>query len=218
MKDTFNKQAEREYYNDSTDQLIITDTDEVDNLLQLCTNSRAWPSLLEGKNILEIGAGLCSFLPAFLQKATPKLYIASDLFVDRLLIPKKLGSYQSIEFISGDVLHLPVKDNSMDLCMAFGLLHHIPNLEDVFREIARILKVGGRFIFRDPWAGNPAVWLKFKFGHASENEFPLNAKTLRNSLVKHGLKPVYMNQFWIRFPWLPSGPWSTNIGGLAAKE
>lgn len=218
MKDKFDKRAEREYYKEPLGQLIVTDSKSIEAMLKLCTNDDNWASLLNGKKVLELGAGGCSFIRTFLKKASPDIYIASDIFADRLLTAKRLGNYHRTEYIGADVLSLPIRDCSMDLCMAFGMLHHIPNLEEALIEIIRVLKVGGYFIFKDPWAGNPVVWLKYKFGHASENEFPLSAKKTRHYLAKHGLRLLYFNHFWIRYPSLPSGPWSTNIGGLATKD
>jgi SAM-dependent methyltransferase len=53
-------------------------------------------------------------------------------------------------FIQGDATALPLKDNSFDSVFMLGGIHHVPNRRVLFSEIARILKPGGRFYFREP--------------------------------------------------------------------
>ena len=50
-------------------------------------------------------------------------------------------------YVSGD---LPFQDNSFDLITCFGVLHHIPNVSKVVREIYRCLMPGGYVLIREP--------------------------------------------------------------------
>jgi ubiquinone/menaquinone biosynthesis C-methylase UbiE len=50
-----------------------------------------------------------------------------------------------------DAERLPYDDNEFDIVIGHAVLHHIPDLELAFREILRVLKPGGRFVF----AGEP---------------------------------------------------------------
>jgi len=218
MPHRFDIRAEREYYKSPPTDLLITPDHLVEWQMTLCTGSSSWPALLHNQRVLEVGAGECSYLKYFLQRTTPSIYVAQDIFNERLQPAQKFGNYPGVEFIASDVLHLPFHDESFDLCMAFGLLHHIPNLQDAFSEIARVLKVGGKFIFRDPYAGNPAIWLKFKFSEFSQNEFPLFKRKIKRAIALAGLHIKHLNRFWLRFPRLPAGPWSVNIGGVAEKR
>jgi len=45
---------------------------------------------------------------------------------------------------------LPFSDREFDLVTCFGVLHHIPNVSFVLREIARCLEPGGQFLVREP--------------------------------------------------------------------
>ena len=45
---------------------------------------------------------------------------------------------------------LEFDDCSFDLVTCFGVLHHIPNVEFVLKEIGRVLRVGGTLILREP--------------------------------------------------------------------
>ncbi|HEU5006755.1 MAG TPA: methyltransferase domain-containing protein [Jatrophihabitantaceae bacterium] len=50
-----------------------------------------------------------------------------------------------------DAERLPYEDDEFDLVIGHAVLHHIPDVELAFREVLRVLKPGGRFVF----AGEP---------------------------------------------------------------
>ena len=50
-----------------------------------------------------------------------------------------------------DAEGIPYEDNTFDLVVGHAVLHHIPDVELSLREVVRVLKPGGRFIF----AGEP---------------------------------------------------------------
>lgn len=50
-----------------------------------------------------------------------------------------------------DAERLPYDDDTFDIVIGHAVLHHIPDLDQSFREILRVLKPGGRFVF----AGEP---------------------------------------------------------------
>jgi ubiquinone/menaquinone biosynthesis C-methylase UbiE len=195
----------------------VTQPEEVDSLLSLCTGRKDWAKLFDQKSILEVGAGECSFLPHILEVSSPKRFVATDLFLGRMDFAQRYITSSIVEFKEANILALPFNSGEFDVALAFGILHHIPNIEDAIAEISRILNPGGSFIFRDPWAGNPAVWLKYKLESGSPNEFPLFIKRIKHSFAANKLRLLFLNRFWLRYPWLPPGPWSVNIGGIATK-
>lgn len=50
----------------------------------------------------------------------------------------------------GDVEHLPFKNNSFDLIIGHGILHHLPDIKMSFSEVYRLLKPKGICIFTEP--------------------------------------------------------------------
>jgi ubiquinone/menaquinone biosynthesis C-methylase UbiE len=52
--------------------------------------------------------------------------------------------------VQGDATQLPLADGAFDHVVMFGGIHHVADRRGLFREVARILKPGGRFLWREP--------------------------------------------------------------------
>jgi ubiquinone/menaquinone biosynthesis C-methylase UbiE len=53
-----------------------------------------------------------------------------------------------------DAERLPYDDDCFDLVVGHAMLHHLPDVELALREVLRVLKPGGRFVF----VGEPSRW------------------------------------------------------------
>jgi ubiquinone/menaquinone biosynthesis C-methylase UbiE len=60
----------------------------------------------------------------------------------------KLG-YSNVEFLLGDIEEIPLKNNSIDVVVSNCVLNLIPNKDNVFSNIFKILKRGGHFSISD---------------------------------------------------------------------
>ena len=59
--------------------------------------------------------------------------------------------------LQGGGEHLPFADASFDIVVSVWVLEHLETPENVFAEVARVLKPGGHFVFLTPNALNPLV-------------------------------------------------------------
>lgn len=105
-----------------------------------------------GKAILEIGVGSGSDACRSLTMANPRRYVLYDLSPNTLAVSKRhLDEHCSgkpYELINGDASKMSCfKDGEFDRVKALGSLHHIPTYHQAFKEIGRVLKPGGDFIF-----------------------------------------------------------------------
>ncbi|MFF0534785.1 class I SAM-dependent methyltransferase [Streptomyces coelicoflavus] len=102
------------------------------------------PEDLKGRDVLEIGAGAaqCSrWLTA--QGARP---VALDLSHRQLQHALRIGG--SFPLVCADATVLPFADGSFDLaCSAYGALPFVADPRLVLREVHRVLRPGGRFVF-----------------------------------------------------------------------
>ena len=103
------------------------------------------PEALKGKDVLEIGAGAaqCSrWLAA--QGARP---VALDLSHRQLQHALRIGG-DAFPLVEADAGALPFADGSFDLaCSAYGALPFVADPVRVLREVRRVLRPGGRWVF-----------------------------------------------------------------------
>lgn len=65
---------------------------------------------------------------------------------------------KNAKFVCTDGHKIPAKDRTFDFVIVNSLLHHM-DLETSFTEIGRVLKNGGRLLFREPLGTNPLFQL-----------------------------------------------------------
>jgi SAM-dependent methyltransferase len=53
-------------------------------------------------------------------------------------------------FVQGDATRMPLASNAFDMVVMLGGVHHVPERQALFSEVFRVLKPGGRFVFREP--------------------------------------------------------------------
>lgn len=76
------------------------------------------------------------------------------LDLSRGLLRIAQGRNIDVNLVEGEVLNLPFPNASFDLVVINGGLHHFFNLQDVVREVGRILEPGGLFaVLGEPQAG-----------------------------------------------------------------
>lgn len=80
----------------------------------------------------------------------PRAALAGTLFLDLSLPALKRLSREHAWTGCADGGRLPVKSSVADQVVAFDVLEHLDGDEALFREIDRILKPGGRFLFSVP--------------------------------------------------------------------
>jgi len=103
------------------------------------------------KDGASFGVDLCTgtgFVPQILLKSLPSIQmLCVDLSQNALEYARRsLGANAArATFHAGDVCSLPLPDAVADWVSMNAALHHIPDPENVFREIHRVLKPGGRF-------------------------------------------------------------------------
>ncbi|NMI00702.1 class I SAM-dependent methyltransferase [Pseudonocardia acidicola] len=102
---------------------------------------------------LELGCGTGFFLLNLMQAGLAKQGSVTDLSPGMvqaaLRNAERLGL--DVDGRVADAEHIPYDDGSFDVVVGHAVLHHIPDVEGALREVLRVLKPGGRFVF----AGEP---------------------------------------------------------------
>jgi SAM-dependent methyltransferase len=140
------------YYTDELEALP-----EGANMGLSCGNPTAIAGLKPGQIVLDLGSGggFDCFIAAKKVGATG-LVIGVDMTAEMISKSRKSISVfaektglNNVEFRLGEIEHLPVADNSIDVVISNCVINLSPDKEQVWNEIARVLKLGGKSCVSD---------------------------------------------------------------------
>jgi len=99
--------------------------------------------LVAGERVLDVGCGT-GYLAAGIRRARPDVdVVGSDLSSGMLDRARAAGAWPLVQ---GDATGLPVRAGSVDLVVARGVLHHLPDVRAALAEWRRVLRPGGAVV------------------------------------------------------------------------
>lgn len=118
-----------------------------------CGLPTAFAQIKQGDTVIDLGSGAGNdcFVARHETGPTGKV-IGIDFtpaMIDKARVNAEKLGYNNVEFRQGDIENMPVSDNLADVVVSNCVLNLVPNKENVFKEIHRVLKPGGHFSISD---------------------------------------------------------------------
>src|SRR5438093_2290077 len=166
-----------------------------------CGNPTALACLNPGEIVLDLGSGggIDVLLSARRVGATGKAY-GLDMTDEMLALAnenKRKAGAENVEFLKGEIEHIPLPDNSVDVIISNCVINLSADKAAVLREAFRVLKPGGRFAVSDVvtrGAMLPEIrervllWVGCIAGALDENEY--RTKLAAAGFEKIGVEPT----------------------------
>lgn len=161
-----------------------------------CGNPTALAKLNPGETVLDLGSGggIDVLLSAKRVGPTGKAY-GLDMTDEMLALANKNKSragLHNVEFLKGEIEHIPLPDNSVDVVISNCVINLSSDKDQVIREAFRVLRPGGRFAVSDVVTRGEIgsairesvlLWIGCVAGALDEKEY-------RNKLSKAGFEQV----------------------------
>lgn len=152
---------------------------------------------LQGKKILDIGAGLGESSVYFALKGARVTIadVSPGMVATALALGRRFGV--ELEGVVAGVEDLSVADGSYDFIYTANTIHHIRDRRLLFEQMSRALKPGGMFFSYDPLAYNPVIniYRRMATEVRTPDESPLTAADLK--LAKEYFRSVGHREFWL---------------------
>jgi len=161
----------------------FSNADDTPTLLTAVSTMLQGLKLRAGMTVLEFGAGT-GWLSRFLTQLGCRV-ILLDVSPSALSIARELYRRQPIigerpppQFLTFDGHHIDLPDGSVDRIVSFHAFHHVPNPDEVLRELGRLLKPGGIAAFAEPGSRhshNPQSQFEMRAHRVVENDVDVHA-------------------------------------------
>ena len=161
-----------------------------------CGNPTALAELKPGEIVLDLGSGggIDVLLSASRIGPSGKAY-GLDMTDEMLTLAnenKRKAGAENVEFLRGEIEHIPLPDNSVDVIISNCVINLSADKDRVLREAFRVLKPGGRFAVSDvvtrgeirpEISQSVLLWVGCVAGALEENEY-------RQKLASAGFEKV----------------------------
>lgn len=138
-------------YGYSSKELLINlpSSEEINRYPTQLYHYLATQTCLKNQDVLEIGSGRgggAFYIATIFQ---PRKMVGIDISPSAIQLCNKLYNLENLEFCTGDAQKLAFEDNSFDVVINVESSHCYPDMSLFLKEVKRVLKPEGYFLFTD---------------------------------------------------------------------
>ena len=131
------------------EKLLVNSRWSKKRVLKLASKLLDFIELDNKTDFLELGCGN-GLVSKYLARNYSSSVIGIDVDPEQIELARKgTNNTPNIRFLEADATNLPLDDSSFDVVLSFGVFHHILNWQDALKEIKRVLRPGGYFVYAD---------------------------------------------------------------------
>jgi ubiquinone/menaquinone biosynthesis C-methylase UbiE len=136
-------------YHDQNQHIAMDEQNERDRFSVQLYHHLADSVNIQGKDIVEIGCGRGGGLSFITRTFSPAKALGIDLNKRAVRFCSRHYKMDGLSFAQGDAQKLELEDDSCDIVMNIESSHRYPNMTAFLKEVCRILRSGGYFLFTD---------------------------------------------------------------------
>jgi SAM-dependent methyltransferase len=140
---------------------------------------------LRGKRVLDAGCGMGRFAEIIHHYGGEYVGLDYSFAVDAA--HENVGHLAGVHLLQADIFRLPFADDTFDVVMSLGVLHHTPDPRRAFASLPRVLKAGGRLTVTVYDAGNKVYVLNSRFWRRFSTRLPKRAL----HVLSYAAAPLY---------------------------
>ena len=128
---------------------------------------------VSGERVLEIGCGRGVGTEIIFERFGAREVHAFDVDPDMIALARsRLSAFPAdqLHLSVGDATAIEAEDGAFDAVFDFAIIHHIPEWKKAVREVARVLRPGGRFFFEEVTRQALDRWFYRKFLDHPKND------------------------------------------------
>jgi ubiquinone/menaquinone biosynthesis C-methylase UbiE len=121
----------------------VTDADGLRRLVALS-------QVTGDERVLDVACGPAFLTMTFAERCRAAIGLdGTDVFIDHARVEARRRGVANVDFVLGDVEHMPLGDASFDVASCRAAIHHFPRPEVVIREMIRVTRPRARFLIAD---------------------------------------------------------------------
>lgn len=136
-------------YHDPAQQISLVSSDEINRYSIQLYHRLAAAVPLQGRDLVEVGCGRGGGLDYICRTFKPRTALGIDLDPTAAEFGNRHYKTSGLKFTQGDAQKLDLPDASADVILNVESSHRYPDMEAFLKEVVRLLRPGGYFLYTD---------------------------------------------------------------------